>query len=106
MNRPMRDKKGRNSIDEIQTVRHHRLADKKRSRNNGRVGILGVSYDGWLSAVATINRRRPCRTRRQCLLRCLHRLHYTVIRSSDEYAPCERDIADQVSVIGACGRKP
>src|SRR5205807_9559753 len=24
-------------------------------QNNGRVGDLGVSYDGWLSAVATIN---------------------------------------------------
>ena len=56
MNRPLHNKKDPKGIDEstdtydtidwlIKNVRH----------NNGRVGILGVSYDGWLSAVATID---------------------------------------------------
>jgi uncharacterized protein len=56
MNRPMHDKKDSKGIDEstdtydtIDWLIHNVRG------NNGRVGILGVSYDGWLSAVATVD---------------------------------------------------
>lgn len=56
MNRPMHDKKDPKGIDEstdtydtIEWLIHNVRG------NNGRVGILGVSYDGWLSAVATVD---------------------------------------------------
>ncbi len=56
MNRPMRDKKVSKSIDES-TDTYDTIAwlIKNVKPNNGRVGILGVSYDGWLAAVATID---------------------------------------------------
>ncbi len=56
MNRPMRDKKDLKGIDEsTDTYDTIDWLVKNVSRNNGRVGILGVSYDGWLSAVATVD---------------------------------------------------
>jgi putative CocE/NonD family hydrolase len=56
MNRPLRDKKKSKSIDEsTDTYDTIDWLIKNISRNNGRAGILGVSYDGWLSAVATID---------------------------------------------------
>ena len=56
MNRPMRNKKDPKSIDEsTDTYDTIDWLIKNVPRNNGRVGILGVSYDGWLSAVATID---------------------------------------------------
>jgi putative CocE/NonD family hydrolase len=56
MNRPMRDKKNRKSIDEsTDTYDTIDWLIRNVKKNNGRAGILGVSYDGWLSAVATID---------------------------------------------------
>jgi len=56
MNRPMHDQKDRKGIDEsTDTYDTIDWLIKNVPRNNGRVGILGVSYDGWLSAVATID---------------------------------------------------
>jgi putative CocE/NonD family hydrolase len=56
MNRPMRDKKDRKSIDEsTDTYDTIDWLVKNIKNNNGRVGILGVSYGGWLAAVATID---------------------------------------------------
>src|SRR5215831_769870 len=56
MNRPMHDKKDKNGIDEsTDTYDTIDWLTKNVRSNNGRVGILGVSYDGWLSAVATID---------------------------------------------------
>lgn len=56
MNRPMRDKKNPNSIDEsTDTYDTIDWLVKNVPKNNGRAGILGVSYDGWLSSVATID---------------------------------------------------
>jgi putative CocE/NonD family hydrolase len=56
MTRPLRDKKDPRSIDES-TDTYDTIAWllKNVGKNNGRVGILGVSYDGWLSAVATVD---------------------------------------------------
>ncbi|MFN2578440.1 MAG: CocE/NonD family hydrolase [Pyrinomonadaceae bacterium] len=56
MNRPMHDKKDPRGIDEsTDTYDTTDWLIKNVPQNNGRVGILGVSYDGWLSAVATID---------------------------------------------------
>ena len=56
MNRPLRDKKDPKSIDEsTDTYDTIDWLVKNVARNNGRVGMLGVSYDGWLAAVATID---------------------------------------------------
>jgi putative CocE/NonD family hydrolase len=56
MNRPMHDKKDPKGIDEsTDTYDTIDWLIKNVQPNNGRVGILGVSYDGWLSAVATID---------------------------------------------------
>lgn len=56
MNRPMRDKKDPKGIDEsTDTYDTIDWLLKNVPRNNGRVGIVGVSYGGWLSAVATID---------------------------------------------------
>lgn len=56
MNRPMRDKKDPKGVDEsTDTYDTIDWLIKNVARNNGRVGILGVSYDGWLSAVATVD---------------------------------------------------
>ena len=56
MNRPLRDKKDPKSIDEsTDTYDTIDWLVKNVPKNNGRVGILGVSYDGWLSAVATVD---------------------------------------------------
>lgn len=56
MTRPLRDKKDAKSIDES-TDTYDTVAWllKNVGKNNGRVGILGVSYDGWLAAVATVD---------------------------------------------------
>jgi putative CocE/NonD family hydrolase len=56
MNRPMRDKSVPKSTDESSDT--YDTIDwllKNVPKNNGRVGILGVSYDGWLAAVATVD---------------------------------------------------
>ena len=56
MTRPMHDPKDAKGIDEsTDTYDTIDWLVKNVNNNNGRVGILGVSYDGWLSAVATIN---------------------------------------------------
>src|SRR5437763_6877590 len=53
MNRPLRDKRDPNSVDEsTDTYDTIDYLIKNVPNNNGRVGIYGVSYDGWLSAVA------------------------------------------------------
>src|SRR5262249_42185819 len=36
-------------------VRHDRLAREERAREHGRVGILGISYDGFLPLMALVN---------------------------------------------------
>src|SRR5260370_42632258 len=52
MNRPMHDKKDPNGIDESKdTYDTIDCLIKNSPRQNGRVGILDVSYYGWLSAV-------------------------------------------------------
>ena len=56
MNRPLRDKSRAGSIDEsTDTYDTIDWLTKNVAKNNGRVGILGVSYDGWLSAIATLD---------------------------------------------------
>ncbi len=56
MNRPMRNRNVPKSIDEsTDTYDTIDWLIKNVPKNNGRVGILGVSYDGWLSAVATMD---------------------------------------------------
>ncbi|MFN2533073.1 MAG: CocE/NonD family hydrolase [Pyrinomonadaceae bacterium] len=56
MNRPPREQTGPTAIDEsTDTYDTIDWLIKNVPKNNGRVGILGVSYDGWLSAVATID---------------------------------------------------
>lgn len=56
MNRPLRTKKDKRSVDEsTDTYDTIDWLVKNVAKNNGRVGILGVSYDGWLSAVATVD---------------------------------------------------
>src|SRR6266705_3145041 len=56
MNRPMRNKKEPKSVDEsTDTYDTIDWLVKNVPGSNGKVGILGVSYDGWLSAVATID---------------------------------------------------
>ena len=56
MNRPQHDPKDAKGIDEsTDTYDTIDWLVKNIQKNNRRVGILGVSYDGWLSAVATIN---------------------------------------------------
>lgn len=56
MNRPLHDPKDAKGIDEsTDTYDTIDWLIKNVKKNNRRVGILGVSYDGWLSAVATIN---------------------------------------------------
>lgn len=55
MMRPPRDRADPKAIDESTDT--HDTIDwllKNAGRNTGRVGIFGVSYDGWLAAVATI----------------------------------------------------
>ena len=56
MNRPMHDKKDKKGIDEsTDTYDTIDWLIKNVPGNNGRVGIRGVSYPGWLAAVATID---------------------------------------------------
>jgi uncharacterized protein len=56
MNRPLHDKKDPKGTDEsTDTYDTIDWLVKNLPKNNGRVGILGVSYDGWLSAVATVD---------------------------------------------------
>src|SRR3954447_20157483 len=56
MNRPLHDPHVANGIDEsTDTYDTIEWLIKNVPNNNGRVGILGVSYDGWLSAIATVN---------------------------------------------------
>jgi putative CocE/NonD family hydrolase len=56
MNRPLHNKKDPKGIDEsTDTYDSIDWLIKNVRGNNGRVGILGVSYDGWLSAVATVD---------------------------------------------------
>ncbi len=55
MNRPRRNATDAKSIDEsTDTYDTIDWLVKNVAKNNGRVGILGVSYDGWLAAVATV----------------------------------------------------
>jgi hypothetical protein len=56
MNRPMRTQKDPKGVDEsTDTYDTIDWLIKNVPGNNGKVGILGVSYDGWLAAVATID---------------------------------------------------
>src|SRR5438132_1255694 len=56
MNRPMRTGHDPKSVDEsTDTYDTIDWLIKSIPKNNGRVGIHGVSYDGWLAAVATID---------------------------------------------------
>jgi len=56
MNRPMRTGHDPKSVDEsTDTYDTIDWLIKNVPKNNGRVGIHGVSYDGWLAAVATID---------------------------------------------------
>lgn len=56
MNRPPRDRRDPKAIDEsTDTYDTIDWLVKNVAKNNGRVGILGVSYDGWLAAVATLD---------------------------------------------------
>lgn len=55
MLRPPRDKKIANSVDE--TTDAYDTIEwlvKNVENNNGRVGVMGASYDGWLAAVSTL----------------------------------------------------
>jgi len=55
MNRPPRDRRDPKSVDEsTDTYDTIDYLLKNVPNNNGRVGIYGVSYDGWLSAVALV----------------------------------------------------
>jgi len=56
MNRPLHDPKDPKAIDEsTDTYDTIDWLIKNIPKNNGRVGIFGVSYPGWLAAVATID---------------------------------------------------
>lgn len=56
MNRPPRDKRDPKSVDEsTDTYDTIDWLIKNIPNNNGRVGIYGVSYDGWLAAAALID---------------------------------------------------
>lgn len=56
MNRPMRDKHDQKSVDEsTDTYDTIDWLVKNLPKNNGRVGIMGVSYPGWLAAVALVD---------------------------------------------------
>jgi putative CocE/NonD family hydrolase len=56
MNRPPHDPNDRNGVDEsTDTYDTIEWLLKNVPQNNGRVGILGVSYPGWLAAVATMD---------------------------------------------------
>lgn len=56
MDRPPRNKRDKSSVDEsTDTYDTIEWLVKNVPNNNGRVGIYGVSYDGWLSAVALID---------------------------------------------------
>ena len=56
MNRPPRDKKDQRSIDEsTDTYDTIDWLVKNVKNNNGRVGIFGVSYPGWLTVVSLID---------------------------------------------------
>ena len=56
MNRPLHDKRDPKGIDEsTDTYDAIDWLIKNIPKNNGRVGILGVSYPGWLAAVATVD---------------------------------------------------
>ncbi len=56
MNRPPHDPKDARGIDEsTDTYDSIDWLIKNVPMNNGRAGILGVSYDGWLAAMATID---------------------------------------------------
>ena len=56
MLRPPRDKRDAKSIDEsTDTYDTIEYLLKNVPKNNGRVGIAGVSYDGWLAAVALLD---------------------------------------------------
>jgi putative CocE/NonD family hydrolase len=56
MNRPLHDPRDPNGVDEsTDTYDTIEWLIKNVPKNNGRVGILGVSYPGWLAAVATID---------------------------------------------------
>jgi putative CocE/NonD family hydrolase len=56
MNRPMHSKNDPKGVDEsTDTYDTIDWLIKNVPGNNGKVGILGVSYDGWLAAVATID---------------------------------------------------
>src|SRR4051812_49145346 len=56
MNRPLHDPHVANGVDEsTDTYDTVEWLIKNVPNNNGRAGILGVSYDGWLSAIATVN---------------------------------------------------
>lgn len=56
MARPPRDKRDSKSIDEsTDTYDTIEYLLKNVPRNNGRVGIFGVSYGGWLSSVALVD---------------------------------------------------
>ncbi|MGH9914704.1 MAG: CocE/NonD family hydrolase, partial [Pyrinomonadaceae bacterium] len=55
MNRPPRDKADAKSIDEsTDTYDTIDWLVKNTAKNNGRVGVMGVSYDGWLSTMALL----------------------------------------------------
>lgn len=56
MNRPLRDKKDPKSVDETtDTYDTIEYLIKNVPNNSGRVGIYGVSYPGWLAAIALID---------------------------------------------------
>lgn len=56
MDRPPRDRRDTRSVDEsTDTYDTIEWLIKNVPNNNGRVGIYGVSYDGWLAAVALID---------------------------------------------------
>ncbi|HYX27059.1 MAG TPA: CocE/NonD family hydrolase, partial [Pyrinomonadaceae bacterium] len=56
MNRPPHDRKDAKGVDEsTDTYDTIDWLIKNVPKNNGRAGILGVSYDGWLAAVATVD---------------------------------------------------
>ena len=55
MNRPPRDKRDAKSVDEsTDTFDTIEYLIKNVPKNNNRVGIYGVSYDGWLAGVALV----------------------------------------------------
>ena len=55
MLRPLRDKRDPKSIDESTDTYDTIEYLLKNTKNNGRVGICGVSYPGWLAAVALVD---------------------------------------------------